>query len=408
MAASEEPPLSAAEIAGELAPGPLDPGDLAELLADAADSAAGLAHVLVARGILGAAEAAAALGRLHGLATVRPAEERVHGAVVRAIHPTAARTEGWLPLRREGDEVVVCTTRPPDAALLARVAQLFPRTRPRFALTSESDLFDGIMRHLGDALVDEAAHGLQRRQPELSAATTLTARQVLAGLVVLGLVGLLALAWPAGTVAAIVTGTTVAYTANIIFRFLVSLAGARYEGHESVTADELASLSSDELPTYTLLVPAFRESRVIGELVANLARLDYPPEKLDILLLLEQDDPETIAAARAAPLTPPMRLLVVPRAQPRTKPKACNVGLAMARGDLVVIYDAEDRPEPDQLRKAAVLFRRSGERLVCVQAELNFWNAHENVLTRLFTLEYSYWFDYMLQGLSHSRLPIPL
>lgn len=104
--------------------------------------------------------------------------------------------------------------------------------------------------------------------------------------------------------------------------------------------------------------------------------------------------------------------VTIPAGEPQTKPKACNVGLFFARGEFLVIYDAEDRPDPDQLKKAVIAFRRAeqaGDRsLVCVQAALNYWNAGQNALTRLFTLEYSFWFDYMLPGLEALRLPIPL
>ncbi|HEV7460718.1 MAG TPA: glycosyltransferase family 2 protein, partial [Solirubrobacteraceae bacterium] len=98
----------------------------------------------------------------------------------------------------------------------------------------------------------------------------------------------------------------------------------------------------------------------------------------------------------------------VPDAEPRTKPKACNVGLFLARGDLLVIYDAEDRPEPDQLRKAVAAFEEAGEKTVCVQARLRYWNVRTNLLTRMFGLEYGYWFGAMLPGLDRLGLPIPL
>ncbi len=142
--------------------------------------------------------------------------------------------------------------------------------------------------------------------------------------------------------------------------------------------------------------------------MANLAALDYPVEKLEILVLLESDDEETIAAARAARPPSTVRLVVVPDAQPKTKPKACNVGLFLARGELLVIYDAEDRPEPQQLRKAVAAFERAGEKTVCVQARLRYWNHATNLLTRMFALEYGYWFGTMLPGLDRLRLPIPL
>jgi cellulose synthase/poly-beta-1,6-N-acetylglucosamine synthase-like glycosyltransferase len=152
----------------------------------------------------------------------------------------------------------------------------------------------------------------------------------------------------------------------------------------------------------------YREANVVADLLENLGALDYPREKLEILLLLEEDDVETIAAARAAAPPENFTFVIVPDGMPKTKPKACNVGLFFARGELLVIYDAEDRPDPDQLKKAVVAFRKGDDRLVCVQAALNYWNDEENALTRMFTLEYSFWFDYMLPGLDALKLPIPL
>ena len=140
----------------------------------------------------------------------------------------------------------------------------------------------------------------------------------------------------------------------------------------------------------------------------NLSQLDYPKSKLDILILLEEDDAETIAAAKAAQPPGNVRFVIVPDQIPKTKPKALNVGLYFARGDYLVIYDAEDQPDPDQLKKAVIAFRDGPKNLACVQSALNYYNAHENALTRMFTLEYSYWFDYLLPGLHRLGLPIPL
>jgi cellulose synthase/poly-beta-1,6-N-acetylglucosamine synthase-like glycosyltransferase len=147
---------------------------------------------------------------------------------------------------------------------------------------------------------------------------------------------------------------------------------------------------------------------VAGDLIENLSRLNYPADKLDILLLLEEDDTETIEALQAARPPQTMTIIRVPEGSPQTKPKACNVGLFFACGDLLVIYDAEDKPDPDQLKKAVIAFAHGDERLVCVQAALNYWNIWENVQTRMFTVEYSYWFDYMLPGLDQLGQPIPL
>src|SRR5690606_21856111 len=189
---------------------------------------------------------------------------------------------------------------------------------------------------------------------------------------------------------------------------VVSMVGLRHERWEAVTAEEVAALADSDLPRYTVLVPVYKEADVVAKVIASLDRLDYPKEKLDLILLLEEDDEETMQAVRDAHPPATITVITVPDSQPKTKPKACNVGLAFARGEFLVIYDAEDEPEPDQLKKAVIAFRRADPSLVCVQAALNYWNAYENALTRMFTLEYSFWFDYMLPGLDHLGLPIPL
>ena len=111
-------------------------------------------------------------------------------------------------------------------------------------------------------------------------------------------------------------------------------------------------LADADLLAVTVLVPLFREAAVMPDLVAAVARLDYPARLLEVMLLLEEADTATIAAARAhAPAG--WRTVVVPPGSPQTKPRACNVGLALASGELVVVFDGEDRPEPAQARLAA-------------------------------------------------------
>jgi cellulose synthase/poly-beta-1,6-N-acetylglucosamine synthase-like glycosyltransferase len=156
---------------------------------------------------------------------------------------------------------------------------------------------------------------------------------------------------------------------------LISTVGTAWETVEQVTAEEVAALQDTDLPVYTILVPVYKEAGIVGLLMRNLADLDYPREKLEILLLLEEDDPETLTAALAAAPPDIVRIVVVPHSLPKTKPRACNIGLTFARGQYVVIYDAEDRPDADQLKKSIVAFGKGGDDLVCVQAALNYFNA---------------------------------
>ena len=175
-----------------------------------------------------------------------------------------------------------------------------------------------------------------------------------------------------------------------------------------VAPEEIAAIPDEELPVYTILVPLFHEKEVASKIVAAIERLDYPRQKLDVKLLLEPDDTETLEAIQALSLPPCYQVIIVPQSLPRTKPKACNHGLEHARGEHLVIFDAEDRPEPDQLRKAVAAFRKVGPRTVCLQAKLNYYNPDQNHLTRFFTVEYSTWFDLYLPGLHALGWPIPL
>ncbi len=204
-------------------------------------------------------------------------------------------------------------------------------------------------------------------------------------------------------------GICLFYVASVCLRLLTALLSLIRNPEIRIEQAALSELSDSDLPTYTVLVPMYREAAVVPALIDALKGLDYPPEKLDVRLLLEHDDEETTAACQSASLPSFCQVVIVPPGSPRTKPRACNVGLSEARGEYLVIYDAEDRPEPDQLKKAVLAFRNlDDESTVCLQAKLNFYNQEQNWLTRFFTLEYTAWFDLFLPGLHDLKVPIPL
>lgn len=166
------------------------------------------------------------------------------------------------------------------------------------------------------------------------------------------------------------------------------------------------------LPRYTVLLPVYREARVIAPLLAAITRLIYPETCLEILLLIEEDDCETWRAAEKAVACLKekrgcVRFLSVPISSLRTKPKALNYGLAFATGAFVVVYDAEDRPEPDQLLRVLEVFQREGPDLGVVQASLAIYNTTESFFTRHVALEYAALFDVLLPALS-GKVAFPL
>jgi hypothetical protein len=162
------------------------------------------------------------------------------------------------------------------------------------------------------------------------------------------------------------------------------------------------------LPVVTLMVPLYREAEMVGEITGALTALDYPPELLDVKYLLEEGDFETRAAVAALKLPGWITQVVVPGGAPRTKPRAMNFALDFAQGEIVGILDAEDRPEPDQLRRVAEHLRDAPPEVACAQCQLSYYNVTENWITRCFQIEYSIWFSVLLSGFQRLGLPIPL
>ncbi len=205
-----------------------------------------------------------------------------------------------------------------------------------------------------------------------------------------------------------ITFISILYFADLLFNFLLIFRSFHKPPEIEVTKEELSIINDLQLPTYSIFCPLYKEWRVLPQFVRALSNLDYPKEKLDILLLLEEDDTQTIETAKSLNLPPYFRTIIVPHSLPKTKPKALNYGLAHAYGEYTVIYDAEDIPEPDQLKKAIVAFKKVGGKVICMQAKLNFYNPRQNILTKVFTAEYSLWFDLVLTGLQSIKAPIPL
>jgi cellulose synthase/poly-beta-1,6-N-acetylglucosamine synthase-like glycosyltransferase len=162
------------------------------------------------------------------------------------------------------------------------------------------------------------------------------------------------------------------------------------------------------LPVVSIMVALYRESDIAVRLVERLGQLDYPRDVLDILLVVEEDDQITRVALAQADLPAWMRVVTVPTGAVKTKPRALNYGLDHCRGSIVGVYDAEDAPEPQQLRKVVDRFHQCGPEVVCLQGMLDFYNPRSNWLARCFTIEYAAWFRLFLPGIERLGLAVPL
>ncbi len=364
--------------------------------------------VLVATDIMTWEEVYQTLAEIWGLPFIDLDVELVDENVAQQLPVKEAVKGGVLPFRFEGKLLSVAATEPLSDSLKRRLLQCYEEAdQIKTHITEQWTLDLQLSRAFDSQIHREAVHGQWERAPKESAFTVLTRRQY--AMLGAGTFGTLGLAYLYPQSAGITLSVLISlfFVAQVSFKLWASLGGG-LGSVDRLEVEETSRLSVEECPSYTILVPLYKEANVVEDLIAALLRLDYPKTKLEILILLEEEDRATIDALRSSDIPDYVRPIVVPPGVPQTKPRACNVGLWFSRGEHLVIYDAEDRPEADQIRKAATVFRKSSPKLACIQCALNYYNAEENFLTRMFTLEYTYWFDYLLPGLMARGLPIPL
>ena len=290
----------------------------------------------------------------------------------------------------------------PDFFGILRLGQALrrvPGLAQRLAIVPPQALRQYLADAASAALVDHARQGLSRRWPYAAAQLELTwpARYGF----VLGMVLLIC-----GTLAAPHAADLMLLTTLLV---LVGPAAIRLAAIMAPrrSAPPLERPDDVDLPVYSVLVPLRSEARMVPQLARALTALDYPADRLEIMFVVEASSPATVAAVRERLQDARLSLVVVPDAEPRTKPKALDYALPLCRGDYVVVYDAEDIPAPDQLWQAAARFRADPD-LVCLQAPLVITNGSDNALSALFAGEYAGLFGVILPALTQWGMPIPL
>lgn len=385
------------------------------LKAEQLDEAEGLAElwnvsliqVLLSRRWLTSRELYEQIAIYHDLPLVDLDQDRADDELVRRFDSGQMNRFSTIPLKKDAKGVTVATSRPGPRTLL-HIRELYG-TNARIVVASHLQISAALQQSFRDQHSHEAVYALAELDPDMSAQQVVTPPQILVIYLILSAL-LLGFAFaPITTLIALNVLLTIFYTGNFLFKgMLVWIGGAAQETSSRAIAAEAQLLRDEDLPIYTVLVPMFREPEVLPILAQALRNLDYPLAKLDIKIVLEEGDLDTIEAAEKLDLEGVFEIVRVPQSHPQTKPKACNFALRYAQGDLLVIFDAEDKPEPDQLRKVVAAFNQSSSNTACIQCRLNYYNARENWLTRMFTLDYSLWFDLMLPGLERMGIPIPL
>lgn len=380
----------------------IEPEQLEVALAKHEAGGARLGDVLVAEGTVSYLTLYRAMAGYFGLPFVNLLEEKPE-ATLSDVHDLnqyiALRA---LPWQRDEGGVLIATSEP-SLELEDFATERFG-DQWQLVITSPLDIRLSIEQLFAEQLGHVSVDQLYDIAPDQSAKkTTTTAQQI--SLVVLAVGAIAAAIWsPAGSLAGLLVGFHVLFGLTLLLKHWLFMVGS----HSAPQVMHREEIATDRLPVYTILVPLYKEAAVLPRLLGGLLNLNYPTSKLDIKLVCEADDTETIEAAKA--LHPPSHvdIIAVPPVGPRTKPKACNYALQFARGDIVTIYDAEDIPDPDQLKKVVSAFEYAPYDTVCLQAELRYYNANENWLSRWFDIEYGILFGFLHRGLAKLGIPLPL
>ncbi|MCF6271801.1 MAG: glycosyltransferase [Rhodobacteraceae bacterium] len=322
-------------------------------------------------------------------------------AVLKGLDPKACIRLQALPWRKVGATLLIAAA---DHTKEKDIAAHFPG-RIRLIQADRVDIYHHIEHHFSTELAEAAA---TLCPPRFSCRTLTLAPQRTLSATVIGLILGLALAAPDYTLVMLLLWALVSNFATTVLRLSALIAFLK---PRPATPDTgcLSHISDHRKhPRVSILIPLFREDKVIPALLSALGRLTYPKELLDIKILLEENDTTTQDALKKENIPHWAEVLVVPADKLQTKPRAMNYALPFCTGSIIGIYDAEDRPDPDQIDKVVAHLLAAPPDIAAVQANLDYYNTQDNWLSRCFTIEYAAWFRVIMQGMQRLGLPLPL
>lgn len=405
----ESRPATAASIANEwsrlLRRLGISPRTALDLARRAQDNHTDLLTEMLARSIVPETQVYREIARDLGLAFAEEVDPRVLriGAREALASLRARRRTGLVQaFGRAGQLYYLAAPSGRQVSHLRRLCTTDPTAAFRIKIIAPSALRAAFVSLARPRLVGMARDGLFLHRPSLSARIIVNAWQgALFGSLIVALPVAFA-SFPGAAMLASHVFFSLFFLACVVLRLVAA------RGSNPQPARSLQRLDPKSAPVYTVLVALRHEAEIVPDLLVALGRLSWPREKLEIKFICEADDRATIAALRAHRLRPFVEIVEVPPGMPRTKPNALSFALPLAKGEFVVLYDAEDRPHPMQLVEAWERFRLDGPDLACLQAPIRIDNAGAGVLPAMFALEYAALFRRLLPYLSRRGLLMPL
>jgi cellulose synthase/poly-beta-1,6-N-acetylglucosamine synthase-like glycosyltransferase len=364
-----------------------------------------LGDILLAHGALSEAELLSAQSEEHGMGIADLTGLRHDPRLARGLAAEAALRLDAVPISRDGRIFVVATSRPDRAEAILAALSLPQGHRAVVSLASRAGITTAQIALYGERLA-RLAEGQAPQDQSCRGWRPRAAGRVLMAILAVAL--LAAALWPGAMVVTAFGLALLVYALNTLLKAAAFAATLRADASGLPIDTTPAPPGPWSRPVVSLLVPLYREPEIASTLLRRLQRLDYPRERLDVLFVVEEDDTLTRDVLARSRLPSWLRVIPVPAGHPRTKPRALNFALGFAKGEIIGIYDAEDRPDPDQIEKVARRFARLGPDAACLQGRLDYYNAGHNLLSRLFAIEYAVWFRVLLPGVQRLGLVVPL
>ncbi len=138
------------------------------------------------------------------------------------------------------------------------------------------------------------------------------------------------------------------------------------------------------LPTVLLQLPIYNEQYVVERLLRNVAKMDYPADKLSIQLLDDSNDETTAIAAEVIADLKAQGFNIVHVRRPERrgfKAGALDYGLKLDDSEFVAIFDADFLPRPDFVKGVLAYFTDASVGMV--QTRWEHLNADYSIITRM-------------------------
>jgi len=173
-----------------------------------------------------------------------------------------------------------------------------------------------------------------------------------------------------------------------------------------IEGDSFKGLPIEDLPAFSLIVPAKDEERVIDRVLEALLRLDYPLEKKEIIVVEDGSRDGTAKVCAEYARRYPGIVKFYHRSSSTGKPDALNFAIERASGEIIGIFDADNVPEEKVLMKAASYFYKGG--LAALQGRTYSLNSRQNLITRIVSYEEAAWYNAYIMGKEALGLFVPL